>query len=231
VRAKVGGSWKAWSAFKKFTVAKAATGFNSQFNGDASGWTPVYGSWSIKNSKFYTTAGTTSTSNSTKHSGSYTTLTYQARLKRTGCSSCANRLIIRGDPSPLDSGKHWNKEYTFNYTNNGSYGVYKRSAGTETALKGWTTSSAIVKNGWNVLKVTAKGSQLKFYINNTLVWSGTDSSFSGGTVGIGMYRDTTSGNLLYVDWAKLATTVADTVDQPTPSTGVEQPGGTIDQSP
>jgi hypothetical protein len=88
-----------------------------------------------------------------------------------------------------------------------------------------------VKNGWNVLKVTASGSQLKFYINNTLVWSGTDSSFGSGIVGIGMYRDATSGNLLYVDWAKLSTSVADTDGQQTPSTGVEQPGGTIDQSP
>jgi len=58
--------------------------------------------------------------------------------------------------------------------------------------------------------VTASGSSIKFYINNTLVWSGTDSTFSSGYVGIGMYRNavgTCDGKLL-VDWAKLSTTVS-----------------------
>ena len=41
------------------------------------------------------------------------------------------------------------------------------------ALKPWTASAAIVKNGWNTLKVIAVGSSLRYYINGTLVWVGS----------------------------------------------------------
>jgi hypothetical protein len=80
--------------------------------------------------------------------------------------------------------------------------------------------------------VIAQGSQFKFYINGYLVWSGTDSTFPNGQVGIGMYRaPNTTGNKLLVDWAKLVTTIstADADEQLT--AGAEASGGDIYQSP
>ena len=60
--------------------------------------------------------------------------------------------------------------------------------------------------------MTVSGTALKVSINGTLVWSGTDTEFSTGRVGIGMYRDSSStGNRLDVDWATLTTAVADEV--------------------
>ena len=69
-------------------------------------------------------------------------------------------------------------------------------------LKGWTSSPSIVKSDWNTLKIVANGSTLAFYINDILVWTGTDTSFTRGQAGLGMYRG--SGiERLSVDWATL----------------------------
>jgi hypothetical protein len=74
---------------------------------------------------------------------------------------------------------------------------------------------------------------LKYYINGTLVWSGTDSTLKTGTVGFGFYRDSYTGTL-DVDWAKLTVPVTATLDfDPSEMviTGEEMPGGSIDMSP
>ncbi len=129
-------------------------------------------------------------------------------MRRTGCDGCANRLIIRGAPLPLDSSNWWHSAYYLQYRRDGLYSVYKQVAGGgHIALVGWTASSAIrTGDAWNVLRVVAQGTHLSFYINGTLVWSGADASLSEGEVGVGMYRDSSStGNELRVDWARLCT--------------------------
>ncbi|MFH2038089.1 MAG: hypothetical protein ABIJ65_01505, partial [Chloroflexota bacterium] len=98
------------------------------------------------------------------------------------------------------------------------------------ALKDWTTSTAIVKNGWNTLKVVASTSSLKFYINNKLVWNGSDPTLTTGQVGFGFYRDAAAG-VLYVDWAKLTTATSSNDDSEVVEAGVEVPGGTLERSP
>jgi hypothetical protein len=232
----VGGVWKSYSAYKNFTVSGSTGGFNSSFNGSSAGWSPVKGAWNIYSAKYYRTTGVASKWASAKHTSTYGNFTYEARLKRTGCSTCSNNLIIRGKPTTLTSIYAWKSSYIFNYTNNGLFSVWRENAnGTETALKGWTTSSAIVKNGWNTLKVVANGSSLKFYINNHLVWSGASASFLTGQVGISMYRDSLStGNTLYADWAKLTViTTSSPANEISEEVvpGVEVPGGSPNQSP
>jgi hypothetical protein len=74
------------------------------------------------------------------------------------------------------------------------------------ALATWASSPAINQgDAWNTLRVEASGTSLAFYINGTLIWSGTDSSLSSGRAGVGMYRDASTGNELRVDWALLCT--------------------------
>ena len=84
----------------------------------------------------------------------------------------------------------------------------------------------------NTLKVVAVGSSLKYYINGTLVWSGTDSTLQVGQVGVGYYRDATAATLK-VDAASATNTptadrmaTADVVVSGTPLSG-----GTIDRAP
>jgi C1A family cysteine protease len=234
-QAYVGGVWKTYSAYKNFTVAAPTAGFDSQFNGTSTGWSAVKGAWSIYSSMYYRSTGLANLGASAKHTGSYGNFTYQVRMKRTGtCTGCANRVIIRGNPASLSSTFWWQPSYVFQYSNDGMFSVYEMSStGTSVALKSWTTSSAIVKNGWNTLKVVASGTSLKFYINGTLVWSGTDSTLTTGTVGLGFYRDSYTGTL-DVDWAKLTVPVTATLDfDPSEMviTGEEMPGGSIDMSP
>ena len=56
------------------------------------------------------------------------------------------------------------------------------------------------------------GSSLTFYINNQLVWSGSDSQLTFGQVGVGFYKDGTAKNKMMVDWAEVTTTA--TADLP-----------------
>ena len=205
-----------------------SVGFNSQFTSGASGWTAVNGSWAVNltNGMYFTNGAPLNYWHSATHSASYATLTYQARLKRTVCSYCANVMLIRGTPGSFDTTGAWSNVYMFEYQNSssavparGGWSVFKMVGGTPSPLVAWTASSYILPYGFNTLKVTAAGSALKFYINDHLVWSGTDTSLSAGQVGLAMYQGNTSPTkgLLYVDWATLTNTVS-------ASAALEDPG-------
>lgn len=208
-QAMVGGVWKTYSPYANFTVSKPAVGFNSQFTSNAAGWSAVKGAWSILSPGYYRALGLVNYWSSIVHTGNYPTLDFQARVKRLGCSTCSNRLMIRGKTTPLSATYGWSSAYSFQYVNDKYFSVWKNVNGVSTEIKTWTYYASINPNGWNTLRVTAKNSTLKFYINGMLVWTGTDTSLTNGQVGIGMYRDAAStGNNFYVDWAKLGTSVA-----------------------
>jgi hypothetical protein len=176
--------------------------FYNQFTFNAKCWVKYSGNWYLNNGK-YQTRGVELKYATVSRKGTYSTLTYRVRLKRTGCTTCYNFLWIRGTPSPVGSLNVWNNGYMFLYSNAGKFSVWEINSGAGHILKGETTSAAINKGGWNVLKVTAKSSRLKFYANGNLLWSGLDSTLSNGKVGIGMYRNADSGHKLLVDWARL----------------------------
>jgi hypothetical protein len=211
-----------------FRAQKIAANFSSNFNANHTGWSAVSGTWAQASSAYYTSPGLAGKYNSIVHTGTYGDLTYQAKLKRTGCSNCANTIVIRGASSPLDSENGWRTGYWFYYTNTGSFLVLKGVSGSYTLLQDWTGSGAIHTGAnWNTLKVVAVGTSLKFYINGTLVWSGTDSSLRTGRVGIEWWRPATgTGNRLYVDSSSLTTTAtADILPAADVPAGVEVPGG------
>jgi hypothetical protein len=140
------------------------------------------------------------------YSQSYANLDSTVRMRRSGCTICSNQILMRGRPEPQGAINRWDSFYGFQYMTSGSYSVYKSVGGTLTALQAWTSSPAIITGAeWNTLRVVANGTSLAFYINGTLVWSGTDTALTTGRVGIGMYNNVTStGNLLEVDWATLS---------------------------
>jgi hypothetical protein len=224
--------------------------FNTSFNGTAPGWRPVRGIWGFKNAAYYYSDGLPLKTSSAKYVVyQYSNFTYNVQMKRTGtCSDCANRVIIRGDPTMLSDSYSWGNSYLFQYTNNGNFSVYVMYGTYAQWVKKWTYSSAIVKNGWNDLTVVANGSSLKFLINGTKVWSGKHQSYTNGYVGFGFYRDNFAGTL-YVNYAQLDPIILAQLDpiildrldpiilDPNPfdfepvAPGVEQTGGTVDQSP
>jgi len=127
---------------------------------------------------------------------------------RVGCDTCTNNIKIRGTPYPLGSGNRGYSEYKSQYTRNGAYSIFKKISGGEVVtLQGWIATPYINQgSAWNTLRVVANGSNLYFYINSNLVWSGSDTSLTYGRVGIGMfYSADTTGNQLWVDWATLST--------------------------
>lgn len=217
-----------------FRASKIAQNISTSFTSTA-GWAGVYGSWSIFSSTYLRTLGVAGYLSSIRTAGQYGDQVYEVKMKRAGSSSTlANILLLRGNYA-LNADKSWKPSYRFQYSNSGSFSVYEMdSVGGIVTLKGWTASAAIVPNGWNVLKVIAVGSTLKFYINNTLVWTGTDTTLSVGYSGIQMYRSTTStGDVLDVDYATLSTnaTAADLNMDEAVADGVELSGGTPDEAP
>ncbi len=186
-----------WSAVRSF---KVFSGFNSQFNGDATGWSKVSGGdWYVDSSQYYTDGGSTWTYTTARQFGNASNFTFEARMSRSSpYYGAATGIMVRAN-STFSSG------YAFQYSEDWeNFIVLKYSGGRVTALKPWTVSSAI-NYGWNTLKVVANGSQLDFYINDTLVWTGTDTTFTRGYVGLRMYR-IPEVERAYVDWATLSLT-------------------------
>lgn len=212
-------------AFGGLTAAQAA-GFSSTFNNAASavGWSAVNGAWGLTGSNYYYSRGVPGYYASAKHTGAYVDLTYTVRMMRRGSDTgSAQYIIIRGNPLSLNTTKNWKTSYVFGYSNSGYFSVWRGNPnGTVTSLKSWTTSAAIAKKGWNILKVVAVGTSLKFYINNALVYSGADGAWETGQVGFNFYRDTKStGNILYVDYAILSTTPASLLGDRSPCSGAK----------
>ena len=187
-----------------------ANGFDYQFTNSRSGWRVVSGLWTVNDGEF-STPGTPLTFASASNLQEFADLDYSVRMKRTGtdhCLWCANQILIRGAPEPLGSYHLWNSAYLFQYSDDGWYSIWKVVNGVITSLipyqNEWQETGAIIQGGYNVVRVVATGSSLNYYINGTLVWSGSDTSLTKGTVGFGMYRDiTSSDDWLDVDYATL----------------------------
>lgn len=200
--AAVSGAYSSWLPFK------ALSGFNAQFNGSSSGWVPrPGGTWAVTGAVYYTN-GISNKWSSASFNSLFSNFTYTVKMKRTEAaapfgSGWATGLLVRGSPtsfSPTDNS--WNAAYHFLYSQRGFFSIWKSTGGIQIPLEDWTTTTAIVRNNWNTLKVIADGTRLLFYINNVLVWSGADGSFASGQVGVEMYRNT-AADQLQVDWATL----------------------------
>jgi hypothetical protein len=181
----------------------------SNFNLHHNGWSVLSGSWDHPNGAVLHTAGVVGEVASVVRIGRFGDFTCEARMKRLGCPTCANRLVVgsRVDPAgDLD----FAPAFLFQYSNEdpgeeGMFSVFKiKTDGTSVAVKGWTETPAVNKGGWNILKVEAVGSTYHFYINGTLVWEGSRTGLSTGRVGISMYTEPFStGDDFRVDWARL----------------------------
>ncbi|MFH2038215.1 MAG: DUF1080 domain-containing protein [Chloroflexota bacterium] len=216
VRAKVGGVWKPWSAYKAFTVNKPVTGFNSQFNGNATGWVQHPDEYWTNSVTTYDTNGSKNKYVSTSYNQNYTNFTYEARIKVYDSSNTTSfsGLIVRGTPTFNTTNNGWENGYYFEITNQGDYGIFvkQNDIWLPSPTGGWCQTPKLVKYGWNTLKVVANGSNLKFYINGSLVFDGLDSTFSSGRVGIFFYKFTYT-QYFSADWATLSLSTASSLEE------------------
>jgi len=75
--------------------------------------------------------------------------------------------------------------------------------GSPNVLQPWTETSLIAINDWNTLRVAVNEAAFNFYINDVLVWSGSDEKFARGKVGFSFFN-LASLPPVFVDWASLA---------------------------
>ena len=186
-----------------YSVASGGSGFNEQFNsGAAANWTRDSGAWSVL-SGVYDTAGVSGMRATTSYNAQYTDVDLSARVLRYADDDSANALHIRASGAVGSDGIIANG-YLFQIVRSGYFSVWKRVGGVSSAIYSWTQSSAISQgSNWNTLRVVAKGSAMRFYINDTLVWQGSDASLSSGKVGVSMYDSGVTGDDFQVDWATL----------------------------
>jgi hypothetical protein len=200
--------WSAYSAWLNFSVSSAGSGFDSQFNGSKTGWYTPTGDptvWNVNSTYLYTSGAADGNATTIYYNAHFSSLDYAVKLKRIGVDD-NNYLMFRGDPTSIDSYHDWRNSYSVGYnTAYRDYSVWKCVSGSCSVLQDWTYTAAIVQgDAWNILRVTASGNMLKLYINGTLVWTGTDTSFTTGHVGIEPWGVGT----LQVDYATLTTTVS-----------------------
>jgi hypothetical protein len=216
-----------------FKTARIAPDFISSFNGFSSGWSPVTGYWT-QNPTNISSEGLAATGVSLKRNGTYGDLTMKATIRRAGEAGSANRIFVRGNPNSLSGTNWWNSSYVFQWTNSGQFSIwYVNAAGAATALKDWTTTTAVKSGLYNQIEVQAVGTILRFKINGTLVATVVNNSLRTGQVGIGMWTAAPGGgNLLQVDNVQVQTTPTADVraDEPIAS-GVTLRGGTFDRAP
>ena len=206
-----------WSDAQSFTISGGSTGsgFNEQFNGtSAPNWIQDSGTWTVSGGYYHANGGNLNANfyGTSTYKTEYTDCDYTALLYRTeavGKYYWGNSgLIIRASGGFI-GGDPFNA-YEFYYHRGGKFSVWKNVGGSYYQLQGWTASSYINQgDAWNKLRVVAKGSNLKYYINDQLVWQSTDSSLSSGRVGF--FFDTETGSAddqLYVDYAVLSTNVS-----------------------
>lgn len=221
VRAKVAGVWEAWSPFKSFEVL--APGFMSNFNGGAgtTGWVNVHGgaNW-IPGATTVYSEGSANEFDSLAYIAVYSTFTYEARLRRSGCPGCIkiNGLFFRGNPGELDPGNFiWMDTFYFLYHNAGQYSIGWIRNGSAFSPTGYVASPHIVLNSWNRLKVTANGDYMRFYINNVLVADGHFNTFGNGYVGLAFYDD---DGRFDIDYANLSLSAPAAPDAAADAAGV-----------
>jgi hypothetical protein len=173
----------AWYGPQRFTI-----GFNSQFSGSNVPWLAVRGTWSNNSSAFYYTAGIANQWSSASYSTrTFTNQDVSARFWRNG-DATASCIALRGTPGTLTAIGEWQHGYMFCYTRDGRYAVWKRVNHVWTALQNYVATTRVVQgSAWNLLRARAVGTSLSFWINGFLVWSGSDSSLSGGRTAIWQY--------------------------------------------
>jgi hypothetical protein len=204
VRAKVDGSWKAWSAWRSFSVVPIL--FSSNFNGSSDGWArKAGGTWQVTDSVYYTDGIPYTWTSAQRTTGTYTNFDYTAVLKRSGAENASNYLAVRmGSDVDWSTEKLWYPGYIFGYANVGLYAIYRiDSDGRRIAMQPWTETSAIQPFDWNTLRVVANEGRFKFYINGVLLRTFTDNTFSSGAVGFQMYKNMPDDGQLQVNRARL----------------------------
>jgi hypothetical protein len=190
------------SAYSNMAAASdsAMTSIAEDFSVGAGNFTVVDGTWSVVNGAYQlgtpSTAATTHLSNRSVHNTSVNgdfTLNVQATPTATA-AAWNNAAVIFGYQDP-------NNYYfvSFNESNDAATsGIFKVVNGVSTELADITTP--IVAGQASRIRVQRVGGNIEAYLNNVLVASATDTTFTAGRIGLGTRQYAASFDNLTVTW-------------------------------
>jgi hypothetical protein len=192
-----------WSSPVSFTVAPGFQ-MNDPFDEPFFNWQTTDCTWSVNNGFLQlTNPNEVSGFSDIFYRATLKNVDFRVRLVRSGCSSCANYIILQ-----YAKGYGWTDPtfaYYFQYTADGYFSVWMTYDSVDYEISPWTQSPAINQgNSINDLRLVAIESNFQFYINGTLVWSGSDPWMTETRVGVGMYFSQYDDKF-QADWATLNT--------------------------
>ena len=199
-------------------IAQGNPGFISDFNNNQDGWyNPGAGHWDygygvfcirIYSGTVYTPTFVSACYRCVSNDDvDYEDFEYEADIFTAGADRDYTGIIFRGNPWPMlsDSYNAWNSGYAFVIGKDGFYQILKIRDCSLYTLKDWTKSDAINQGEYtsNVLKVSAYGTTMDFFINGFYVATIVDQEYTKGNVGvIGLYYSSTYF-VISLDYAEL----------------------------
>jgi hypothetical protein len=172
------------------------SGINSTFTSSATGWQPLFGTWTVRSDGTYRDVGVADQYSSVRHEGVYSDFTYEAKVRRNGSSDAGFGMIIMGDTSSFKENKMWNSGYSFRISGDNDFIISRIDPSGGVALIPWSIFDGVIYSDWNTLKISAYDGRFKFYINNQPVAQIIDYTYSSGEVGFIAYSNPAA---FYVD--------------------------------
>ena len=185
--------------------ANLVTGIRNDFNIPvASCWNPYYSaSWSITNIGFYKYVGAASKWSPNAYNSSFSgdyTVTVKMNRKQ-GLTNYCNSVFLGTSNSMTNA-----NGYEFRYWCTGLYAVCRTTSfnyititGTSSYIKSPANSTAINQglNKWNTVKIVKVGTNYSFYINNTLLYSFADATYTPTYCALASATNSTTTEMLY----------------------------------
>ncbi|MEI8242733.1 MAG: hypothetical protein WCI17_05650, partial [bacterium] len=187
-------------ASRNLTLNNVFFGYYSEnfSSGTAVGWQPDQASaWAVVDGEYRAQTDSTVFMTSVYAAQTWADCSAQAALRRVGNSNNSAGVVLRASAN-LNLGV--SGQCYLCLISGGSYAVFILDGASAVALQGWSASPRILTGAaTNVLVASAQGSQLRFYINGALVWTGEDNLLASGRVGIMGYTETASPTTHYFD--------------------------------
>ncbi|HEX3048710.1 MAG TPA: LamG-like jellyroll fold domain-containing protein, partial [Bacillota bacterium] len=179
-------------AMMSYSLVSAAVIFSDDFNdGNASGWTVQYGTWSVvsdSGSYVYYKSGIDE-GRSSAGNQSWTNYSVQARVKVDNFNG-SNRAYVCGRY------KDGNNYYCASLMSN-TIEIRKKVSGSSSTLV--SKSYTIATGTWYTVKLVLNGSSISMYIDGVQQLSTTDSSLTSGAIGLVPYKVTAKYDDIIVD--------------------------------
>jgi subtilisin family serine protease len=153
-------------------------------DGLAQGWQPAAGTWPVVGGEYQINpAGTNFTCS--KYMGRvFKDGVFEVKTRRrpTDSGSGYVSLVLRASSDFDDISVGTGYEFAIN-ARTGQYEIYYGDGNLWSQIS--AGSSPAILSAINTLRVSAQGTQFKFYANGTLLWQGSDSRLATGYVGVG----------------------------------------------